>query len=275
MAPHPDNSNSSGATIAMIAAVVIGVLILGVLAMVTLGFLFFFTVQDRVVYEMTTDPVMEVVEQLPVETPASGESQVVEETEGTQPELPAATEVPGESGQVDVPASGTAAESPMLPSTDSPVPATESPRTKLADLTPLERIDVRLGDAPPVRAVNVGGRSYPSAIWAQPSSDLGTCQISYPVQQAYSRLTGMAAVADAAGADVAVVPKGTFHIYADGNLLWNSGPVEGFGSSKSFDVDVSGIRLLVFVVESDAVSAASPFAWADLQLVPASVAGSP
>jgi hypothetical protein len=85
----------------------------------------------------------------------------------------------------------------------------------------------------------------------------------------------MATVADAAGENVAVVPKGTFHIYADGNLLWNSGPVEGFGSSKSFDVDVSGIRLLVFVVESDAVSAASPFAWADLQLVPASAAGSP
>lgn len=265
MAPHPDNSNSSGATVAMIAAVVIGVLILGLLAMVTLGFLFFFTVQETVIID--TDPV-EYVEQMPIEAPATVEPPMDEPAVATEPDLPVPTEPVGDGDRPDV-AAPTDLPEPAI------VPPTELPRKNLADLTPLERLEVRLGDAPLVRAVNVGGRSHPSAIWAQPSADLGTCQISYPVQQAYSRLTGMAAVADAADENAAVVPKGTFRIYADGNLLWDSGLIEGHGSSKPFDLDVAGIRLLVFVVESDVASAASPFAWANLQLAPAPNSVSP
>jgi hypothetical protein len=232
MAPHPDNSNSSGATVAMIAAVVIGVLILGILAMVTLGFLFFFTVREPDFVFEAEPFAVEIVEQLPIETPATVEPPMDDQTVATEPDLPVPTEPVGDGDRPDV-AAPTDLPEPAV------IPPTESPRKNLADLTPLERLDVRLGDAPLVRAVNVGGRSYPSAIWAQPQTDLGTCQISYPVQQAYSRLTGMAAVSDAADENAAVVPKGTFRIYADGNLLWDSGLIEGYGSSKSFDLDVA------------------------------------
>jgi hypothetical protein len=153
---------------------------------------------------------------------------------------------------------------------DSPDPvapeSTAPARKQLAELTPLEVLDIRLGDTALVRSAHIAGQSYPSAIWAQPVENLGTCQVSYLLRKAYQRLTGAAAVADAAG-EKDEVPAGTFRIYGDGNLLWDSGTLQGYGSSRQFDVAVEGLHQVVLVVESDSPADVSLFAWVDLQLV--------
>jgi hypothetical protein len=68
---------------------------------------------------------------------------------------------------------------------------------------------------------------------------------------------------------------GTFRIYGDGNLLWDSGTMQGYGSSKQFDVAVEGLHQVVLVVESDSPSDVSLFAWVDPQLVVAPPLKSP
>jgi hypothetical protein len=279
MAPYPRESNSSSATGVMIAAVVIGVLLVGLLAMVVLGFLFVFYVpQELVKIEIERD-VAPVVEQMPGEVPPTIGDPLDQQPVVLEPESPARSgtgnEDPG-AFPVAVPVSPVTPSSSVTPSSpdepdrtgasDSVTPGSAGPpRKPLVELTPLEVLNVRLGDTGLVRAAHVAGQSHASAIWAQPAENLGTCQISYPLRQAYQRLSGAAAVADAVR-ESAAIPSGTFRIYGDGNLLWDSGTLEGYGSSRPFDVAVVGLRQVALVVESDSPSDVSQFAWVDLQL---------
>ena len=272
MAPYPRESNSSGATGALIAAVVIGVLLVGLLAMVVLGLLFYFYAREgRVIVETERD-VVPMVEALPGDVPPTIGDPLDQQPVVTEPELSPSPQTPDEAPPtVDAAVSPEASPSPdevrRSDSPDLPAPESTAPaRKQLAELTPLEVLDIRLDDTDLVRSAHVAGQSCPSAIWAQPVENLGTCQVSYLLRKAYQRLTGAAAVADAVG-ERTEVPAGTFRIYGDGNLLWDSGTLQGYGSSKQFDVAVEGLHQVVLVVESDSPSDVSLFAWVDPQLV--------
>jgi hypothetical protein len=268
MAPYPRESNSSGATGALIATVVIGVLILGALAMIGLGFLFYFSVQQQ-----SPQLTGVVLGEAGVGEPMPSGAQPAEEASAEQ-----SADQPSEALDIgsDPPLLPDAQEAlaPGLPEdfesveASDPVapPPADLPGKKLAELTPLEVLDIRLGDLDLVRLAKVAGEHHRWSIWAQPSADRGTCQISYPLQQAYQRLTGAAAVADASE-EGAEIPAGAFRIYGDGNLLWDSGTLAGYGVSKPLDVGVQGIRQVVLVAESDSPSEVSLFAWVDMHLV--------
>jgi hypothetical protein len=242
--------------------------------MVVLGLLFYFYAREgRVIVEIERD-VVPMVEPLSGDVPPTIGDPLDQQPVVPEPELPPSPETGNKAPAtlpVDSAVSPEVASSPdEAPRSDSPAPvAPESAapaRKQLAELTPLEVLDIRLGDTGLVRSAHVAGQSCPSAIWAQPVENLGTCQVSYLLRKAYQRLTGAAAVADAVG-EKAEVPAGTFRIYGDGNLLWDSGTLQGYGSSKQFDVAVKGLHQVVLVVESDSPSDVSLFAWVDLQLV--------
>jgi hypothetical protein len=266
MAPYPRESNSSGATGALIATVVIGMLVLGALAMIALGFLFFVSVRQQGPH--LTDVVLgdvgvaePILGGAPPAEQAADQSPHALDIGPDQPFLPDAQEavVPGLPEDSEAPESAEPSE-PVVP------PPADPPGKRLAELTPLEVLDIRLGDFDLVRLASVDGEHHPSSIWAQPSADRGTCQISYPLQQAYQQLTGAAAVADASD-EGAEIPAGVFRIYGDGNLLWDSGTLAGYGMSKPLEVGVRGIRQVVLVTESDSPSDVSLFAWVDMHLV--------
>ncbi len=281
MNAHPHDPRSSGATVALIAAVVICVLILGMLALFVLGVLFFSVSSVEISPGSVTAPTVypepmqtATIEDRPVLEELSGVPEAVTGSESTTEPREMTVDRPTEESPPDA-----SPESPTAPPDEKApvdVPASPvAPMKKLADLTPMEVVDVQAGDEPLVRTVQVAGQSHPNAIWAQPIADQGTCQVSYQVQQEYTRLTGVAAIADAAAGDVVEVPKATFRIYGDGNLLWDSGPLQGYGNSKSFDLEIDGIRLLALVAESDVSSAASRCAWVDMQISPKQEPASP
>ncbi len=262
----------------MIAVVVIAVLCVGMLAMVGLGLFWYFSVHDtevQVVEGPATDQeaaeVLAEEERLEQQQP----SPVTAESESVEPASPEVASAPETSDLADAALASDIDET--LNERDSLDPEdaegsdatslAETPQKRLTDLKPLESLDVSLGDAQLVRSVQIDGQVYPAALWAQPTTNLGSCQISFPLQKAYQRLTGLAAIADA-DQEGSAVPAGTFRVYGDGNLLWDSDLLEGYGSSRGLDVDIQGIRLVVLVVESHSPSDISLFTWADLRLAP-------
>ena len=135
-------------------------------------------------------------------------------------------------------------------------------------LDPDEVLDVHLRDAPLIRTIQVSGEAQ-EAIWAQPVGEAGVSQIGYLLDRRYKQLRGQAVVADAPREDVsdpAEVPGAIFRIYGDGNLLWDTDTVSGHGASRTFELDVSNVDLLVLVVDSASSQRASPFAWAGVEL---------
>jgi hypothetical protein len=272
MAPYPRESNSSGATTTMIAVVVITVLCLGMLAMVGLALFFFFSVYDTDVQVVEVPSVDQETVEVLTEDKRLDQQPSIPPPESVEPELSEVTSLSETNESADDALTsdldetldrrdGTDAEDPEVPST------VETPQKRLTDVKPLETLDVLLGDDQLVRSVQIDGQVYPTALWAQPTTNLGSCQISFPLQKAYQRLTGLAAIADAAD-EGSAEPAGTFRVYGDGNLLWDSGLLEGYGSSSRLDIDVQGIRLVVLVVESNSPSDISLFNWADLRLAP-------
>jgi hypothetical protein len=138
----------------------------------------------------------------------------------------------------------------------------------LAEQRPWEVVDVNMGGQPLARQVRIGGRSFAHAVWAQPTADRGTSQISYRLNGRAGRLHGVVGIVDAtegAGAEV-VVPVAVFRIYGDGNLLWESDRLSGRGAAQVLDVAVARIDLLALVCESESAAAVSAVAWGDLQL---------
>ena len=276
MAPYPRESNSSGATTTMIAVVVITVLCVGMLAMVGLGLFFYFSVHDtgiQVVEHPSND--QEAVEVLAEDKRPDQQQPSIPSPESVEPELSEVASLLENNELADDALTADLAET--LDQRDSigddhtegttSTLSVESPQERLTDLKPLETLDILLGDAQLVRSVQIDGQVYPAALWAQPTTHLGSCQISFPLQRAYQRLTGLAAIADA-DQEGSAVPAGTFRVYGDGNLLWDSHLLEGYGSSSRLDIDIQGIRLVVLVVESDSPSDISLFTWADLRLAP-------
>lgn len=262
----------------MIAVVVILVLCLGMLAMVGLGLFFFFSVHEtgvKIVEGPPTDQeaaeVLAEEERLQQQQP----SPATAESESVEPESPEVASAPETSDLADAAVAADVDEAldehDSLDSEDAEgsdaSSLAETPQKRLSDLKPLEALDVLLDDAQLVRSVQIDGQVYPAALWAQPTTHLGSCLISFPLQKAYQRLTGLAAIADA-DQEGSAVPAGTFRVYGDGNLLWDSDLLEGYGSSSRLDIDVQGIRLVVLVVESHSPSDISLFTWADLRLAP-------
>lgn len=278
MARYPRESNSSEATSTMIAVVVILVLGVGMLAMVGLGLFFYLSLHDagvRVVERPA--PEQEIAEVLaedegldqPSPMPPFEESETAErKASERESEIDGRglldraedADIAETSDQRDVIAAGPSEASESLLPIDAP-------SKRLADLQPLETLNVLLDDAPIFRSVNIDGQIHADSLWAQPTTDLGSCQISFPLEKAYRRLTGWAAIADAER-EGSSSPAGTFRVYGDGNLLWDSELLEGYGTSRRLDIDVQGIRLVVLVVESDAPANISFFTWADLRLAP-------
>ncbi len=276
MARYPRESNSSEATSTMIAVVVILVLCVGMLAMVGLGFYFYFSLHDAGVQVVEGPPVEQETADAVPEDERSDQPVHAPPSEETEPAEPESTEeesVPDTNALADLAETTEIAQTVDAPdsiATDD-VDASEfsdstaAPSKRLTDLEPLETLSVLLGDAQLVRSVQIDGHVFPAALWAQPTTDLGSSQISFPLEMAYRRLTGLAAIADPDPEDAAT-PAGTFRVYGDGNLLWDSDLLEGFGASRRLDIDVQGIRLVVLVVESDSPSDISLFTWADLRL---------
>ena len=82
-------------------------------------------------------------------------------------------------------------------------------------------------------------------------------------------MRGIAGICDRA-ADVdarQAKPAGTFRIYGDGNLLWESDLLVGCGANERFEIEVQGIQLVALVVESDVPAEIARFAWGDIELV--------
>lgn len=140
--------------------------------------------------------------------------------------------------------------------------------TYLAEQRPWEMVDVNTGGQPLARHVRIGGRSFAHAVWAQPTADRGTSQISYRLDGRAGRLHGVAGIADAAegaGAEE-TVPAAVFRIYGDGNLLWESDRLSGRGAAQVLDIAVARSDLLALVCESESPAAVSAFAWGNLYL---------
>lgn len=262
----------------MIAMVVIAVLCLGMLAMVGLGLFFYFSVHDDGIQVVEVPSVDQETAEVLAEQERLEQQQPSPPTAESESVEPASSEVASAPETSDLADAALAADvDETLNERDSLDPedaggfevssSVEVPQKRLTDLKPLEMLDVLLGDAQLVRSVQIDSQVYPAALWAQPTTNLGSCQISFPLQRAYQRLTGLAAIADA-DQEGSAVPAGTFRVYGDGNLLWDSDLLEGYGSSSRLDIDIQGIRLVVLVVESNSPSDISLFTWADLRLAP-------
>jgi hypothetical protein len=60
-----------------------------------------------------------------------------------------------------------------------------------------------------------------------------------------------------------------FRVYGDGNLLWESQPLQDQGSAQTFTVDLTGISVVAMAVESSDAQHAPDCVWGGLELEPA------
>jgi hypothetical protein len=173
--------------------------------------------------------------------------------------------------------SSTAAKSSLQPSTTgsagppaSAEPDSDSAKTYLSAVAPMEVVGAAVEGAAFRREVLVSGHRYRQGIWMQPADDRGTSQISFALGNRYARLRGMAAIADDdADGEPADGRKlnAVFRIYGDGNLLWDSEPLTASGSHQDFEVEIRGVDILALVAESDAPSEASRLVWVDVEVI--------
>jgi hypothetical protein len=63
-----------------------------------------------------------------------------------------------------------------------------------------------------------------------------------------------------------------FRLYADGNLVWESGLLAGHDARRDFECEVRGVDVLTLVAESQAPASVFRFAWGNLRLLPAAKA---
>jgi hypothetical protein len=101
MAPYPRESNSSGATGALIAAVVIGVLLVGLLAMVVLGLVFYFHAGKGLVSIRPERQATPLVELQSDDVPPTIFDPLDQQPVVTEPELPPSPQPPDEALPVD------------------------------------------------------------------------------------------------------------------------------------------------------------------------------
>jgi len=165
-------------------------------------------------------------------------------------------------GGTPAPVDETAAE-------DMPPAEKEVPETGSYQALPqaFERVGVK-ADEGAHASVTFSGRTCESAIWAQPDEDEGVSQVSYMLDGKFATLRGTAGISDVG--DEArpgdQTPAAVFRIYGDGNLLWESDPLTGFGAAQQFEVEIKGIEVLALMAESSSSSELSRFAWGDVEL---------
>ncbi len=214
------------------------------------------------------------------------------QTPGARPSTPAGSAAPpAGGGQADRPASpptlpaappssasaeesssvaGKASAEPGVP------PKPPSGGFELAALVPIEVEADESGRTAWRRSVKLGGRVYDRAVCLTPAEDQGVAQIAFRVGARFVQLRGVAGLADAAPPGAARErPQAVFRVYGDGNLLWDSGLLEGRGEHRAFECSVAGVDILTFVAESQSPAAVSELAWGDLRLFPDAERGAP
>lgn len=142
----------------------------------------------------------------------------------------------------------------------------------LADLKPLEVVGVDLRGGDLQGSVTLGGRDRRHGLRVRPIAGQGECRISYELASRPTELRGVAGLPAAAGGPAAEQPRTpsvVFRIYGDGNLLWESEPLQEPGTAAPLDVKLSGVTVLALVVECSDLAAAPVCAWGDLELVTA------
>ncbi len=215
---------------------------------------------------MTSEP--DAVE-VPAEKPAAPKSDAAT-TPVEKPEPPESTDPKAPIEKPEPPMAPKVAEA-KPPGPDSPAVKDDAADEKnlLSALPPYETVGVKTGDGPVRRSVVFSGEEHQYGIWAQPNEDRGTAQVSYLLKGQYMGLRGKAGICDVPD-DVAIrdgaSPSGVLRIYGDGNLLWESDSLAGFGAVEQFEIEVKGIELLALAVESSSPVASSRFAWGNLHL---------
>jgi hypothetical protein len=169
------------------------------------------------------------------------------------------------------------ADGPTLdePQFDPPSADPSPPCTYLADLKPIETDGIERHDDAIGTSVRIAGRQHRQAICVKFAPDDDSAQFAFSLKGEYARLQGAAGLADrnqtavdneeppAAGQDL---PAASFFIYADANLLWSSKPLAGAGAVESFEVDVTGVDVLTFVVQKELATSVVKPVWTDLRL---------
>lgn len=165
------------------------------------------------------------------------------------------------------PLTGQEAETGLAAAEDS---AAEFP---LVDLTPLEVVGLG-GHAGDWRGpVTIDGRLCQKSLLLQPPTGEDVAQIAFGLQKRFDRLAGVVAIvardpSNPAGAGPQR-PQAVFRLYGDGNLLWESELLAGFGAHRELACQVQGVEVLTLVAESQAAGEGACFAWGDLRLRPA------
>lgn len=178
----------------------------------------------------------------------------------------------------------TAVATPDVSTTASATPANDEASADESTSSPAERrdflalhkpveVDGAIQDGSAVEAVAFSGNLHDFAIWTKPAEDRGTAQISYMLEGQFATLRGIAGISDVdeqtSTASTIDSPSGMFRIYGDGNLLWKSNTLAGFGAAQDFEVDVSGIEMIALVAETETTARDSSFAWGDVELLAA------
>ncbi len=96
----------------------------------------------------------------------------------------------------------------------------------------------------------VNKKNYSKALWTSTSFGSLNVQVDYVLGGKYSKLSGAVGIEDRGQADRRRVPT-TFKIIGDGKLLWTSKPLLTPGKTDPFNVDVSRIKSLRILTDSN------------------------
>lgn len=191
--------------------------------------------------------------------------------------LPGASEVltPEPDGRSSLPP--TAAKEPDTASAaeqDSEVPG-----VWLAELSPLEVAGIGDSAGDWRRALTIGGQVFENTILLPPAPGEDVVQIAFALQQRFDRLAGSVAIVSKASDPPADAnqagPQAVFRLYGDGNLVWESGVLTGFGAPREFACEVRGVEVLTLVAESQAAADSVCFAWCNPRLLAAGAEAAP
>jgi hypothetical protein len=153
------------------------------------------------------------------------------------------------------------------------------PGVWLAELSPLEVAGIGDNAGAWHRTLTIGGKVFENTILLPPAPGEDVVQIAFGLQKRFDRLAGSVAIVSNASDHPADAnqegPQAVFRLYGDGNLVWESGVLSGFGVPRELTCEVRGVEVLTLVAESQAAADSACFAWCNPRLLPAGTDAAP
>jgi len=193
-------------------------------------------------------------------------------------------------GDARTPAPATGATVTQTPNDQMAVPSTASTEADvslpgqvldshgipLTELSPLEIEGIGANAGDWRGSLKIDRQIYKNTVLLQPAENESVAQIAFALTARYARLAGFVALVAEESPDAAMAnqdePQALFRLYADGNLLWESGVLEGAGARREFECELHGADVLTLVGERQTPASVVRFAWGNLRLLPATKA---